>query len=251
MHIDPRDGASIDRIYLHTNEGPQGEGAAQALANYLTTIDGGYHVIVDDRTTVRCAGDDQIVWGEGGDNTHALAICMIGYSATTDWTSSYSQEMVERAAQQVALWCHAYQVPAFHVPAGTAGHAPTERGIAEHADDHDPASQGHTDPGPNFPIDAFVARVQQILAPPVDWPAVARLVAWEARVAAAGLRFGAHGPDVQTMNDLLVHRGYEHTSGDRYGIRAAAAVRYLKIVRGLSNRDGLIFGGAAAHALLT
>lgn len=251
MHIEPRNGASIDRIYLHTNEGPQGEGAAQSLAGYLQTIDGGYHVIVDDKSNVRCAGDDQVVYGEGGDNTNALAICMIGFSATNDWTTPYSVAMVELAAQQVATWCKAYNVPVFHVQAGQPGLPPVERGIAEHADDHSPYSEGHTDPGTNFPIATFVARVQAILTPQIDWVAVKALAEWQVRVSTHALHFLTHGPDVQTMNDLLVHRGYEKVSGDAYGIKAAQAVRFLKVVRQLSNRNGLVFGGDAAHALLS
>lgn len=250
MHTESRNGASIDRIYLHTNEGPQSEGAAFSLAHYLTTVDAGYHVIVDDKTTVVNAGDQQVVWAEGGDNHHALSLCMIGYSADIDWTTAYSRAMVERAAQQVALWCRAYKIPTVHVRPGAPGQAPTDRGIAEHADDHDPASQGHTDPGTAFPIGLFVVRVGEILNPGTDWAALARLVEWQKNVAANPLKAGESHPGVIILKQLLAKRGYHTEDGPYYGQNVTNGVAGFKGAHGLRNRIGEVCGGDCAHHLI-
>lgn len=250
MQASPRNGASIDRVYLHTNEGPQGPSGAYSLAHYLTTIDAGYHVVVDAVSTVRCASDDDIVEAEGGDNTHALSVCMIGYSASNDWNSAYSQAMVERAAQQVAAWCKAYNIPVTHIAAGAPGQAPTARGIAEHADDHDPRSQGHTDPGSNFPIDLFVMRVQTILTPAVDWHGIATLAHWEAVVVASPLEYGQTRHEVVIAKQLLAKRGYEVQPGMFFGADMARAVAQFKAKEKLVNRIGEVIGADCAHAMI-
>jgi len=258
MQTSPRNGAVIDRIYVHTNEGPQGPGAARNLVGYLAREDGGYQLVVDDAEVVRAAGDDVIVWAEGGDNTHALSICFIGYAAFSlaDWQTPYSAAMLERGAQAVAAWCRQYNVPAVRVPAGAPGQAPTGRGIAEHADDHDPHSQGHTDPGAGFPIDAFIARVAALLSPvpappsPSVIAALKALAAFLKAVSASPLHAGDKGPQVARMNALLVARGYPWCAGDVYGNDSILALALFKAARKLSNLDGKVCGRLAALALL-
>jgi len=252
MHTEARTG-NIDRIYLHTNEGHQAVGAAHGLAHNLLNNGpdgGGYHVVVDDTDTVVLAPDSAVAWAEGGDNQHALSICLIGFSATTDWTTAYSKAMIERAAQQVAHWCKAYSVPVVHVHPGVPGQAPTDRGIAEHADDHAPSSQGHTDPGSRFPIAAFVARVGAILAPPVDWQAILKLEAWAKRVSDVPLEVGDTGDDVVTAKALLAKAGFD--CGNRepiYGDTFVDMVHDFKVLRGLSNLDGTKLGAEVVKSL--
>lgn len=243
MHTEPRTG-STDRIYVHDNEGPQVMGAAKNLAHYLTTIDAGYHVIVDAQDTVVCAADDQVVWGAGGDNSHSLHVCMIGYS-TQDWTTPYSVAEIELAAQQVAKWCQAYAVPVVHAAPGWPGSAPTGRGIVKHADNHDPRSEGHTDPGDGFPIDAFVARVNEIIGAPARFQAFVHLVASYIKP----IRRGQHGPRVTFVKRLLRHHGYNLPDGDTYGPHMAQAVENFKQRHGL-NPDGDVCGLPCLKKLL-
>jgi N-acetyl-anhydromuramyl-L-alanine amidase AmpD len=222
MHTEPRT-VPIDRVYLHTNEGPQVLGGAKNLWHYLTTIDAGYHVIVDSQDTLVLATDDQVVWGAGGDNSHSLHVCMIGY-ASQDWTTPYSKAEIERAAQKVASWCDLHAIPVVHVRPGWPGSAPTDRGIAKHADNNDPRSQGHTDPGAGFPIDAFVARVNEILAPPSKLAAYFHLVAGYVKP----IRRGDHGARVRFIKKLLRRKGYKLPEGDVYGPHMANAVKNFK-----------------------
>jgi N-acetyl-anhydromuramyl-L-alanine amidase AmpD len=250
MHIEGRNGASIDRIYLHTNEGPQGPNAAQNLAGYLSRIDGGYHVIVDDADTVRVVQDGEVVWAEGGDNSHALSICFIGYAASTDWTTPYSKAMIERAVWVAAAWVRQYNIPVRRVDPGAPGQPPTERGIAEHADDHSPASEGHTDPGSRFPIDDFIKQLHDQVFPQIDWEALKKLHEWEDRTSKTPLALGMRGPDVQLLNLLLIQHGYSGVAGDAYGTHTATAVAAFKVKAGLPNHDGTKFGADAAAAIL-
>lgn len=164
MHSSPRSTAYLDRIYVHTNEGPEGDRSAWGLLNYLQTISAGYHVIVDNKDTVRAAEDDQTLEACGGDNTHSLNVCIIGYAGQSplQWKDPYSVAEIERAARQVAAWCRVYRIPCERIHPGSP---PTDRGIGGHVDNHHPNSDGHSDPGPYFPWDYFLARVRALLNP--------------------------------------------------------------------------------------
>lgn len=257
MHTEPRNGASIDRIYLHTNEGPESEGGARNLVGYLSRISGGYNRVRDDKETVIAANDDMIVWAQGGDNTHCLSICIIGYSAQTgaEWGDPYSAAAIEGTAQEVAAWCRAYNVPATHVDPPGPGSTPIERGIAMHADDHAAASEGHTDPGVNFPITAFVARVNAILhpapvvkKPSISWRAAAALIAFLKAVTARPIKLGDRGPKVTKLNALLTKHGY-HVAGSAFGRATQIALHAFKEAHKLKNRDGKVCGRACLLAL--
>lgn len=91
------------------------------------------------------------------------------------------------------------------------------------------------------------------LPPPIDWKRVQFLDNWRKRVTARPLRFGRAGPDVQTMNDLLVLRGFLKKSGNRYGIASRSAVYRFKSYHHWPNdrtHTGLGFGGRAAAVIL-
>lgn len=251
MQTAPRNSAPIRRIYIHTNEGPESENGAGSLVSYLRGQDAGYHVVVDDHNTIVAAGDDQILWSEGGDNSDALALCIIGRAgqSASDWADPYSKAAIERAAQKVAGWCKQYGIPAVRVHPGAPGHAPTDSGIAGHVDDHDPRSEGHTDPGPNFPWDAFLARVNQILAP-IDWQALARLAAWANRVKHNPLTAGDTGPDVVIAKQLLANAGYDVGNvKPGFGPLLVEKVHEFKLDHHLPNADGREIGAHVVKAL--
>lgn len=254
MHTMPRPSGPVDRIYIHDNEGPESQNGAQALVNYLQRIEAGYHRVRDDKYTVTAAPDNVVVYGAGGDNLHTLHICLIGRAAQTasEWSDPYSAAAVEGAAQVVAAWCKAYRVPVVHVRPGTPGHAPTDRGIAMHADNHHPKSEGHTDPGHNFPIDYFIDRVENILSPK---PTAAQTRAihiayWYSRVIRNPLRFGQRNGDVQIMQNLLHAKGFLKKPGNFYGLHAVVAVHKFKLAHKLANSDGKGFGRFSAAAIL-
>lgn len=247
----------IDRIYLHTNEGPETAGGAQNLVNYLQRIDGGYHVVVDDKNTVRAAADDQVVWAEGGDNSRSLSICLIGYAGQSagDWGDPYSTAELERAAQQVAAWCKQYGVPGVHVQPGVPGEAPTDRGIALHGDDHDPHSAGHTDPGPNFPLASFIARVNTILAPKVnaDWKEIALLAQWASDTRKEPLHCGESGWRITVLKQLLAKKGKKYDVGNDspfYGPKLADVIAVFKHDARIPSKDPCTAGAEVVdHSL--
>lgn len=251
MHTEPRT-TEITRIYLHTNEGPQGPGAAEGLNRYLARIDGGYHVIVDDATTVRVAADNLVVWGAGGDNSPSLHLCFIGRASMSlaDWNSAYSKAMLERGAQQVASWCRQYGIPVVHLAPGCT---PQGRGIVCHADNRCSASEGHTDPGPVFEsaiLPQFLARVNEILSPPPD----PKLVNFLRMIASfvKPIRYKDSGKRVAFVQAQLHRRSPSTPTGKpgHFDAVMVERVAQFKTNTGLKPVDGTICGLPCVKRLL-
>lgn len=158
-HRTPRPGR-VDLIVIHTNEGQEGPNAAENLARYLQTVDPGYHVVVDENSAVRCALDNQVVWGAGGVNARAWHLCLTGYAAQTaeQWADASSRGELAIAADLTAQACRKLDVPMVRVTDTRYG---GPRGICGHGDvsAFHSSSLGHTDPGPHFPWDGFLAAV--------------------------------------------------------------------------------------------
>lgn len=250
MQSSPRNGASIDKLVLHTNEGPESENGAAGLAGYLNSIDGGYHAIFDDQHTVTTAGDDAVVWGAGGMNTHGLHGCFIHYSAD-QWTDPYSAGELAQAAAWFAGKCRQYGIPAVRLtPAQVA--TPGVKGICGHVDVSAvfPASMGHTDPGPNFPWVSFLEQVNGILnpGPKLDFAAIRAIGAFVRSLTKRHLREGDHGRNVKKLNGILTAYGY-HVGGDVYGPRTVNAIADFKARHQLPSRDGKVCGRRCAIAL--
>lgn len=255
MHVEPRNGASIDRIYLHTNEGPEQPGGASGLANYLLnngSDGGGYHYVVGD-VGVRIAEDDTIVWGAGGDNTHSLHLVFEGFAAQTpeQWKDAFSTKEIGLAVMVVASWCKMHNIPPEKFAPAAPGQAPTGRGIGEHAYDHAPSSDGHSDPGFGFPIDGFIALVAAQVNPPIDWNALKVLADWKTETSVNELRQGEMGWRVTTLKQLLAQQGYSvDNESPFYGDKLVVQVAKFKADHKLSNHDGSAFGKEAVAALL-
>lgn len=241
----------IDRIYVHTNEGGEGDRSAWGLKGYLNTITAGYHVIVDNQDTVRCAADEDVVAACGGDNQRTLSVCIIGRAGQTavEWADAYSRSAIERAAQQVAEWCIAYDIPVERILPGAP---PTDRGIGGHVDNRHPNSGGHTDPGVWFPWTIFLGRVRVLAEPPIDWVALKALADWQVRVSKFPLRYKERSPDVSILKQLLKLRGYTPLfTGTLFGWWLRRHVHQFKLDEHLANTDGEVFGADAARAILS
>jgi hypothetical protein len=169
MHTEPRAGG-IFKIVLHTNEGPEGENSAQGLATYLLNNGpdgGGYQVTFDDHHTITVQPDNVVCWANGGVNHESIDGCIVGYAAQTpaEWDDAFDRGAIEQAAQWFAAKCTQYGIPARRLTPQEVA-TPGARGICGHGDvtlAGFPGSQGHTDPGPNFPWPKFLARINVIL----------------------------------------------------------------------------------------
>jgi hypothetical protein len=149
--------APITMLVVHTNEGPEGPTTAEGLAAYLThehpPDNPGYHIVVDENSAVRLAPDGNRVNGAGGVNERSLHVCITGYAAQSaaQWHDVESLEAIAIASSVLKEWSRIHAIPLIRL-------APSQirnniRGVCGHVDVSSvyPASQGHSDPGVNFP----------------------------------------------------------------------------------------------------
>ncbi len=214
MQTRPRYGP-IDLIVLHD---PEGANTAAELASYLRTIDAGYHSLDDDVQEIIMAGDNVVVQGAGGVNSRALHICFVpGRAAWTREQWLVHRAAIERGARRAAIWSRLHGIPLEWLTPGQVA-TPGFKGLCTHGDVsvHHAASEGHTDPGPNFPKDVFLAaaRGQSIPQPPKELD-----VQWVAgpHKPVAGLPPGVGAGWSSADRDNVVLVGGQSIAGDRKG----------------------------------
>lgn len=126
------------------------------------------HYVADPTRVVRCVLDRSVAWHSGPRaNRHSIAIGFCGPHRSTraDWYDARSLDMLGLAARLCAGLCRAYSIPAVFVPRVALAARPYEaNGITTHAEVA--LAWGETrgaDPGPDFPLAAFLAAVQVAL----------------------------------------------------------------------------------------
>ncbi|MBA2726488.1 MAG: N-acetylmuramoyl-L-alanine amidase [Actinobacteria bacterium] len=161
----------IDVIVIHDMESPEGMTTAEDVArNWFakSSVKASAHYNVDGNSAVQCVPDKDVAWAAPGANHNGLQIELAGKARQTvqEWADAYSSGMLARAAALVAVLCKKYNIPASFV--NENGLLAGRRGITTHnAVSLAYKRSDHSDPGPNFPMAAFVAEVQKNLAPPV------------------------------------------------------------------------------------
>src|ERR1700761_6886537 len=156
----------ITWIAMHTAESPEQEGDAVAVADYFSnsSVQASSHWCVDDDTQVRVVNDGDTAWTIGIGNPWTLNIELAGYAAQTpaQWDDAYSRKCLDVAAQACADWVIKYEIPVKHL-SDTEIRA-YNKGFLGHVDYNRVFNAGdHTDPGPNFPWDYFLGRVNYFL----------------------------------------------------------------------------------------
>lgn len=158
-------GRRIDLVVLHTAETPEGVNTARAVANYFRTTDvkASAHFCVDNKEIIQSCREQDVAYTAPGANNNGVQIELSGRAAQTagEWGDAYSMVMLRLAAQLVAHICDGYKIPVRFVTAADllAGGA-RARGITTHYEVNKAFKKSvHTDPGPNFPMTAFLNAV--------------------------------------------------------------------------------------------
>ena len=163
-----RGGMAPGIIVLHTAENGDNPTGARGVAEYFVTIDrpASAHYVVDKKEIIHCVAEANAAWGAPGANEDGLHI---EHAGTADWSAEdWAREdvlaMLDLSAQLTASLCVTYGIdPVWLSPADIiAGKA----GITGHVDVTKafPNLHGtHTDPGPNFPQDGYLALVQKYM----------------------------------------------------------------------------------------
>ena len=152
-------------VVLHTMETGENSSIAENIgAGWFTNpnAQASAHYCVDDNSIVQCVNEGDYAWASGPTgNLNGIQIEMAGRAAQSraDWLDDYSRAMLERTAALTADICNRHGIPVRgltdeQVARGEAGittHAALARVFRE---------TDHSDPGPDFPWDFFMERVQ-------------------------------------------------------------------------------------------
>ena len=162
-HVTRTAGRRIDVIVVHSMEmdekGTTAESCAQWFLNPSAKVSAHYCIDVD--SIVQCVRDRDVAWHAPGANHNGIGIEHAGRArqSRAEWDDPYSRAMLARSTALVANLCRKYKIPAtwLHPADLVAG----KRGITSHNNVSRAFRRGtHWDPGPGFPIEAYLRAVQ-------------------------------------------------------------------------------------------
>lgn len=160
-----RYGQDIDIIGVHTMEAQELLQTAENVAAYFKKVKASAHWCVDADSRVRVVPDEDTAWTLPGANTRSLNLELAGFAKQTaaDWADDYSIKMLEIAALCAAEWVIKYKIPVRKLT--DAQIRSGEKGFAGHVDvNRVYKKSSHWDPGPAFPWDYFLGRVNAHVA---------------------------------------------------------------------------------------
>ena len=159
---------NVRLIVIHTVEAPERGTIAEDVArNWFATTAArsSAHYVVDSDSIVRCVDEASTAWAAPGANADGIQIEHAGYAAQNpgQWGDDYSRAMLELSARLTADLCKRYGIPARRLSVAELRNG--ARGIIGHIDATNAFSggRGHTDPGPSFPWDTYLAKVRGYL----------------------------------------------------------------------------------------
>lgn len=155
-------------IVIHTMESPEKPGTALGVARWFagsTAPRASAHFCLDDKVTVQCVELTDVAWHAPGVNSFGIGIEHAGRARQTDeeWADEYSQAMLEQSAKLSAELCRLLAIPVERrlaedlkagAKAGFCGHSDVSAAFKRST---------HWDPGPNFPWESYLDRVQELL----------------------------------------------------------------------------------------
>jgi hypothetical protein len=242
---------NVRLVVVHVNQGPDSHGGAVGVAQYCQRdasqrkgSKGGYHVIVDDVQTIVTAHADEVVQGAGGANEDGFHVCMVGDANQSDqqWHDAFSVANCARAAEAVRNACTQLGVPPTLLTtdevkagkSGICGHVHVSQAFHKST---------HTDPGPNFPWQEFMAQVGNGAVIPAPTPNPGGLAGVGAAlqfIRRHPLRRGDRGENVRLVQQILINKGAKQLTADGIFGRATEAV--VKFVQAASHltADGIV-----------
>ncbi len=160
-------------IVVHATHGAEGAGKARQGARELADLPANSpykrsaHAFVDTREIVQCVPWDCEAWhAKSTANRYGEAVELCGRADQTQaqWLDARSLPMLALAARLVRWRCDARGIPLEWVTHG--GLRQMRRGITSHAEISKAfLESNHWDPGPGFPVQAFLAAVRLAATP--------------------------------------------------------------------------------------
>lgn len=149
-----RKGSDIHYVVVHSTEGDTAESAAVWFTNQ--NAQGSANMVCGDYDAYRTLDDFQIPWAAPPLNTNGYHIEIAGFAEWSNAKWTIHSRRIKNAAYRAAIRCLAYKIPIVFIDA--AGLERGEKGITSHREVSAAFHLStHTDPGPKFPYDSFVA----------------------------------------------------------------------------------------------
>jgi N-acetyl-anhydromuramyl-L-alanine amidase AmpD len=225
-------------VVIHTTESNETTGGAIAIARFFQPepADKSAHLVVDDTDTVRVVPDRYQAYTALGANEDGLHVEIVGKAGqgTTGWADAYSQAALRRAADAVRTWCNDYGIPVRQ--RSTAEVKAGWRGICGHVNISEAYHlTDHTDPGPTFPWDQFIALIQ-------GDDDVAAADVWTEELDNRPQQAAGH-PDAKSEAGNLLEACYDLL----YGVRREQAAQ-AKVLEAIAEKSGLTAAEVEAAA---
>lgn len=170
----PRTKGGIGYIVIHDMEAPEGPTTAENVASYFThpLRPSSAHWNIDNNSIVQSVKETDIAWHCPGLNHNGIGIEHAGYARQTaaEWADPYSTATLTLSAALAAERAAHWDIPTVWRNAKDlrAG----KRGFTSHREGSIAFNPGgHSDPGPNFPIDWYMGKVTHSSTPPPVPPA--------------------------------------------------------------------------------
>ena len=158
------DRSDVRLLVVHSMESPEKPGTARAVAHWFAgslAPKASAHVCIDNREAVQCVRAEDIAWAAPGANRDGYHIELAGRASQTaeQWDDEYSAAELQLAAEHCAEVAKRYGIPVRKLSVEDVRDGKT-RGFCGHVDITKAFRKSdHTDPGPSFPWDRFIAMV--------------------------------------------------------------------------------------------
>lgn len=236
--------APVRVVVIHDMEAPEGPNTAENVAAYFRNsgVVASAHICVDNNSAVRCVPDSDTAYAAPGANSDGLQLEIAGYMRQTraQWLDDYSRAALKQAAKVTAEWCKKYNLPVVRLTRAElkAG----RRGITCHADVSAVYRKSdHTDPGPNFPWDFFLAEVKNAMGtsqPPDVNDSATVAPPWPGRYFAYRDPLMS-GTDIATWQRQMRQRGWSIAVDGLYGTKSRDVATAFQRDKNLAD-DGIV-----------
>lgn len=158
-------GRPIRVIVIHDMEAPEGPTTAENCQNFFAGPDAGgsAHYCIDTDSIAQSVREADQAAHAPGTNTDGIGLELCGYARQTraEWLDATSIATMQLAAALTVDIARRHYIPLVWLT--DAELAAGKRGICSHAQVSRVYKRSdHTDPGPNFPIDVFMAYVNEV-----------------------------------------------------------------------------------------
>lgn len=166
----PRSRGPVRYVVVHDMEAPEGPLTAENVGRWFQNpaSTGSTQYGVDNNSRVQYVREADIAWGAPGLNHNGIHVELAGYArqSPAEWWDTYSLQMFRLAIPLVRDICTRHHIPiAYRTAPQLRADVP---GITTHRQGSLAFKpNGHTDPGPSFPMEWFVRCVNGTEPPPL------------------------------------------------------------------------------------